>query len=84
MVIYFGWNASTSNNIEAHMVMGHINNLRAFIPSEDIEYLNSIPKFEISISDEEIKRTALKDLEPIKHTNITKKTSSDKYFSKNH
>ena len=44
------------------------------------EHLNSIPKFEISISDEEIKRTALKNLEPIKHTNITKKTSSDKYF----
>lgn len=45
-----------------------------------IEHLESIPKFEIELSNVEIKRTALKDLEPIKHTNITKSTSPDKYF----
>lgn len=42
MVIYFGWNSSTSNNIEAYMVIGHLNELKSYISSEDIEYLKTI------------------------------------------
>lgn len=53
---------------------------REIMQEQYIEHLDSIPKFDILISDKEIKRTALKDLEPIKHTNIMKSTSSDKYF----
>lgn len=78
MVIYFGWNASTSNNIEAHMVMGHINNLRAFIPSEDIEYLNSIdfnnPDLQISESLAQRISDIIKSAEQARESNIRNNT----------
>lgn len=78
MVIYFGWNASTSNNIEAHMVMGHINNLRAFIPSEDIEYLNSIdfnnPDIQISESLAQRISDIIKSAEQARESNIRNNT----------
>ena len=78
MVIYFGWNASTSNNIEVHMVMGHINNLRAFIPSEDIEYLNSIdfnnPDLQISESLAQRISDIIKSAEQARESNIRNNT----------
>ena len=78
MVIYFGWNASTSNNIEAHMVMGHINNLRAFIPSEDIEYLNSIDfnNSDLQISESLAQRISdiIKSAEQARESNIRNNT----------
>ena len=83
MVIYFGWNASTSNNIEAHMVMGHINNLRAFIPSEDIEYLNSIdfnnPDLQISESLAQRISDIIKSAEQARESNIRNNTPQGLY-----
>lgn len=39
---YFGWNLSTSNNIETAMVLGHIENLKNYISPENLEYLKTI------------------------------------------
>ena len=42
MDIFFGWNLASENNIEQNLVLGYIENLKQYIPSEDIEYLKSI------------------------------------------
>lgn len=42
MEIFFGWNLASENNIEQNLVLGYIENLKQYIPSEDIEYLKSI------------------------------------------
>ena len=72
MEIYFGWNLSTSNNIEAHIVIAHINNLREFISSEDIEYLNTIdfnnPDLEISESNVQRISSIIKSAEQTRET----------------
>ena len=56
------------------MVMGHINNLRAFIPSEDIEYLNSIdfnnPDLQISESLAQRISDIIKSAEQTRESNI--------------
>ncbi len=62
MDIYFGWNSSTSNNIEAYMVLGHINELKSYISSEDIEYINSI---DLTKSDSEISESAAQKISNI-------------------
>lgn len=60
------------------MVMGHINNLRAFIPSEDIEYLNSIdfnnPDLQISESLAQRISDIIKSAEQARESNIRNNT----------
>ena len=60
------------------MVMGHINNLRAFIPSEDIEYLNSIdfnnPDLQISESLAQRISDIIKSAEQARESNIINNT----------
>lgn len=51
-----GWNSETSNNIEMQMVLGHIKELKSYISSEDMEYLNSLD-FE-KLSDQNIKKVS--------------------------
>lgn len=42
MEIFFGWNLEDSNNINSYLILGYMQNLNSYIPSEDIEYLKSI------------------------------------------
>lgn len=64
---YFGWNLYTSNNIETAMILGHIENLKSYISTENLEYLKSIdltdPSKTISKSDAEKISSIIKQAE---------------------
>lgn len=79
MEIFFGWNLSSENNIEQNLVLGYIENLKQYIPSEDIEYLKSIDfnKSDKTISENDSKKiiNIIKDAENTRESQS--KTSSE-------